>query len=137
MSLRWMDAEDGRNFILSRKRLAKWFHLRHRLRGLGWYKETVNEDCDSYRADHHAGPPRTFEGAHSSAFVYGLLMFFEIVLMLTTAFVKYRHYFGFHNTGICKDVTVDDHTQRTDSSYVVERQEGCKWQIPDMWLNFT
>ncbi|KAG1807366.1 hypothetical protein EV424DRAFT_235268 [Suillus variegatus] len=44
-----------------------------------------------------AGPPCTFEGARSSAFVYGLLMF-EIVLMLITIFVKYRHYFGFHNT---------------------------------------
>ncbi|KAG1887399.1 uncharacterized protein F5891DRAFT_259529 [Suillus fuscotomentosus] len=45
-----------------------------------------------------AGPPCTLEGARSSAFGYGLLMIFEIVLMLITVFVKYRHYFGFHNT---------------------------------------
>ncbi|KAG2054436.1 hypothetical protein BDR06DRAFT_955410 [Suillus hirtellus] len=45
-----------------------------------------------------AGPPCTFEGARSSAFVYGLLMFFEIVLMLIAVFVKFRYYFGFHDT---------------------------------------
>ncbi|KAG1879999.1 hypothetical protein F4604DRAFT_1749663 [Suillus subluteus] len=44
-----------------------------------------------------AGPPCVFEGARSSALPYGLLMFFEIVLMFTTAFLRYRHYFDFHN----------------------------------------
>ncbi|KAG2036377.1 hypothetical protein BDR03DRAFT_1011718 [Suillus americanus] len=44
-----------------------------------------------------AGPPCVFEGARSSALPYGLLMFFEIVLMFTTAFLRYWHYFGFNN----------------------------------------
>ncbi|KAG1837748.1 hypothetical protein C8R48DRAFT_838714 [Suillus tomentosus] len=43
------------------------------------------------------GPPCVFEGAHSSALPYALLLFFEIVLMSTTAFLRYRHYLGSHN----------------------------------------
>jgi hypothetical protein len=43
------------------------------------------------------GPPCVFEGARSSALPYGLLMFFEIVLMFTTAFLRYQNYFGLHN----------------------------------------
>ncbi|KAG1764506.1 hypothetical protein EV702DRAFT_1283286 [Suillus placidus] len=39
-------------------------------------------------------PPCVLEGARSSALPYGLLMFFEIVLMSTTAFLRYRHYLG-------------------------------------------
>ncbi|KAG1781264.1 hypothetical protein EV702DRAFT_1193443 [Suillus placidus] len=42
-------------------------------------------------------PPCVFEGARSSALPYGLLLFFEIVLMSTTAFLRYRHYFGSHS----------------------------------------
>ncbi|KAG2346545.1 hypothetical protein BDR05DRAFT_1057643 [Suillus weaverae] len=42
-------------------------------------------------------PPCVLEGARSSAFPYGILMFFEIVLMSTTAFLRYRHYQGSHN----------------------------------------
>ncbi|KAG0694812.1 hypothetical protein DFH29DRAFT_958552 [Suillus ampliporus] len=37
-------------------------------------------------------PPCAFEGTRSSAFPYGLLMLFEIVLMCTTVFLRYRHY---------------------------------------------
>ncbi|KAG1897127.1 uncharacterized protein F5891DRAFT_1050576 [Suillus fuscotomentosus] len=44
------------------------------------------------------GPPCVFEGAHSSALPYALLLFFEIVLMSTTAFLRYRHYLGSHST---------------------------------------
>ncbi|KAG1843625.1 hypothetical protein C8R48DRAFT_780607 [Suillus tomentosus] len=86
---------------------------------LAWCSDVSISLCitNSYSADHHgdvcgpkcrphpfqqsrrrAGPPCTLEGARSSAFGYGLLMIFEIVLMLITVFVKYRHYFGFHNT---------------------------------------
>ncbi|KAG1728916.1 hypothetical protein EDB19DRAFT_2042453 [Suillus lakei] len=43
-------------------------------------------------------PPCIFEGDHSSALPYGLLMFFEIVLMSTTAFLRYRYYLGSHST---------------------------------------
>ncbi|KAG1872575.1 hypothetical protein C8R48DRAFT_831581 [Suillus tomentosus] len=43
------------------------------------------------------GPPCVMEGAHSSALPYALLMFFEIVLMSTTAFLRYRHYLGSHS----------------------------------------
>lgn len=43
-------------------------------------------------------PPCVLEGARSSALPYGLLMFFEIVLMSTTAFLRYRHYLGSHST---------------------------------------
>ncbi|KAG1810583.1 uncharacterized protein BJ212DRAFT_1377598 [Suillus subaureus] len=45
-----------------------------------------------------ASPPCVFEGARSSALPYGLLLFFEIVLMSTTAFLRYRHYLGSHST---------------------------------------
>jgi hypothetical protein len=38
-----------------------------------------------------------FEGAHSSALPYGLLLFFEIALMSVTAFLRYRHYMDSHN----------------------------------------
>ncbi|KAG0695077.1 hypothetical protein DFH29DRAFT_956903 [Suillus ampliporus] len=44
-----------------------------------------------------AGPPCVFEGARSSALPYGLLMLFEIVLMCTTVFLRYRHYLGSHS----------------------------------------
>ncbi|KAG1821448.1 hypothetical protein EV424DRAFT_826642 [Suillus variegatus] len=43
------------------------------------------------------GPPCVLEGARSSALGYGLLMFFEIVLMSTTLFLRYRHYLGSHS----------------------------------------
>ncbi|KAG2343412.1 hypothetical protein BDR05DRAFT_989820 [Suillus weaverae] len=43
-------------------------------------------------------PRCVFEGARSSALPYALLMFFEIVLMITTAFLRYRCYSGFNNT---------------------------------------
>ncbi|KAG1781203.1 hypothetical protein EV702DRAFT_1193385 [Suillus placidus] len=43
-------------------------------------------------------PRCVLEGARSSALPYVLLMFFEIVLMITTAFLRYRYYFGFHDT---------------------------------------
>lgn len=43
-------------------------------------------------------PPCVLEGARSSTLPYGLLMFFEIVLMSTTAFLRYRHYLGSHST---------------------------------------
>ncbi|KAG1841442.1 hypothetical protein DFJ58DRAFT_732453 [Suillus subalutaceus] len=41
-------------------------------------------------------PPCAFEGSLrlSSALPYGLLMFFEIVLMSATGFLRYRHYLG-------------------------------------------
>ncbi|KAG1727480.1 uncharacterized protein EDB91DRAFT_1315997 [Suillus paluster] len=39
-------------------------------------------------------PPCVLERARSKALAYGLLMFFEIVLMSTTAFLRYRHYLG-------------------------------------------
>lgn len=42
-------------------------------------------------------PPCVFKGTRSSALPYGLLMFFEIVLMFTTAFLRYQNYFGLHN----------------------------------------
>ncbi|KAG2137551.1 hypothetical protein DEU56DRAFT_804426 [Suillus clintonianus] len=42
--------------------------------------------------------PCVFEGAHSSALVYGLLSFFEIVLMSIMAFLRYQHYLGSHST---------------------------------------
>ncbi|KAG2041002.1 hypothetical protein BDR03DRAFT_1007763 [Suillus americanus] len=42
-------------------------------------------------------PHCVLEGARSSALPYGLLMFFEIVLMSTTAFLRYRHYLGSHS----------------------------------------
>ncbi|KAG1907229.1 uncharacterized protein F5891DRAFT_1000627 [Suillus fuscotomentosus] len=44
-----------------------------------------------------SGSPCVMEGAHSSALPYALLMFFEIVLMSTTAFLRYRHYLGSHS----------------------------------------
>ncbi|KAG2059326.1 hypothetical protein BDR06DRAFT_723185 [Suillus hirtellus] len=43
------------------------------------------------------GPPCVLEGARSSTLGYGLLMFFEIVLMSTTVFLRYRHYLGSHS----------------------------------------
>lgn len=43
-------------------------------------------------------PPCVFEGARSSALPYGLLLFFEIVLMSTTAFLRYRCYLGSHSS---------------------------------------
>lgn len=43
-------------------------------------------------------PPCMFEGSRSSALPYGVLMFFEIVLMFTTAFLRYRYYLGSHST---------------------------------------
>ncbi|KAG2143276.1 hypothetical protein BD769DRAFT_1661709 [Suillus cothurnatus] len=43
-------------------------------------------------------PPCVFEGSRSSALPYGLLVFFEIVLMSITAFLRYRHYLGSHST---------------------------------------
>lgn len=43
------------------------------------------------------GPPCVLEGARSSTLPYGLLMFFEIVLISTTAFLRYRHYLGSHS----------------------------------------
>ncbi|KAG2108981.1 uncharacterized protein F5147DRAFT_836842 [Suillus discolor] len=43
------------------------------------------------------GPPCVFEGARSSALPYGVLMFFEIVLMSTTVCLRYRHYLGSHS----------------------------------------
>ncbi|KAG2098216.1 uncharacterized protein F5147DRAFT_816041 [Suillus discolor] len=43
------------------------------------------------------GPPCVMEGARSSAIPYALLMLFEIVLMSTTAFLRYRHYLGSHS----------------------------------------
>ncbi|KAG2363245.1 hypothetical protein BDR07DRAFT_1483956 [Suillus spraguei] len=45
-----------------------------------------------------ASPPCVLEGHRSSALAYGLLAFFEIVLMSTTAFLRYRHYLGSHST---------------------------------------
>ncbi|KIK40489.1 hypothetical protein CY34DRAFT_13700 [Suillus luteus UH-Slu-Lm8-n1] len=42
-------------------------------------------------------PPCVLEGARSSTLPYGLLMFFEIVLISTTAFLRYRHYLGSHS----------------------------------------
>ncbi|KAG1741628.1 hypothetical protein EDB19DRAFT_1907857 [Suillus lakei] len=45
-----------------------------------------------------ASPPCVLEGARSSALPYGLLMFFEIVLMSTFAFLRYRHYLASHST---------------------------------------
>ncbi|KAG1805891.1 hypothetical protein EV424DRAFT_259613 [Suillus variegatus] len=43
------------------------------------------------------GPLCVLEGARRSALPYGLLMFFEIVLMSTTVFLRYRHYLGSHS----------------------------------------
>lgn len=43
-------------------------------------------------------PPCVLEGARSSALPYGLLLFFEIVLMSITAFLRYRYYLGSHST---------------------------------------
>ncbi|KAG2129569.1 uncharacterized protein EDB93DRAFT_1256232 [Suillus bovinus] len=43
------------------------------------------------------GPPCVLEGAHSSALPYGLLMFFEIVIMSTTVHLRHRHYRGSHS----------------------------------------
>ncbi|KAG1846722.1 hypothetical protein C8R48DRAFT_779470 [Suillus tomentosus] len=43
------------------------------------------------------GPRCVLEGAHSSALPYALLLLFEIVLMSTTAFLRYRHYLGSHS----------------------------------------
>ncbi|KAG1788476.1 uncharacterized protein HD556DRAFT_1447874 [Suillus plorans] len=53
------------------------------------------QDCVPFN-DALNGPPCVFEGAHSSALPYALLLFFEIVLMSTTAFLRYRHYLGSH-----------------------------------------
>ncbi|KAG1830435.1 hypothetical protein EV424DRAFT_292793 [Suillus variegatus] len=43
-------------------------------------------------------PPCAFEGSRHSALPYGLLAFLEIVLMSTTAYLRYRHYLGSHST---------------------------------------
>ncbi|KAG1742997.1 hypothetical protein EDD22DRAFT_958836 [Suillus occidentalis] len=43
-------------------------------------------------------PPCVLEGSRSSALPYGVLMFYEIVLMFTTAFLRYRYYLGSHST---------------------------------------
>lgn len=43
-------------------------------------------------------PSCVLEGDRSSALPYGLLMFFEIVLMSTTAFLRYRYYLGSRST---------------------------------------
>lgn len=45
-----------------------------------------------------ASPPCVLEGHRSSALAYGLLAFFEIVLMSTTALLRYRYYLGSHST---------------------------------------
>ncbi|KAG2358404.1 hypothetical protein BDR07DRAFT_284361 [Suillus spraguei] len=51
-------------------------------------------------------PPCVLEGARSSAFPYGLLMFFEIVIMSTTVFLRYQHYLGSH-TALVKTIYRD------------------------------
>ncbi|KAG1724994.1 hypothetical protein EDB19DRAFT_290273 [Suillus lakei] len=51
-------------------------------------------------------PPCVLEGARSSALPYGFLMLFEMVLMSTTAFLRYRHYLGSHSAlmrGVYRD----------------------------------
>ncbi|KAG1805872.1 hypothetical protein EV424DRAFT_258065 [Suillus variegatus] len=42
-------------------------------------------------------PHCVLEGTRSFVIQYGLLMFFEIVLMSTTVFLRYRHYLGSHS----------------------------------------
>ncbi|KAG2087474.1 hypothetical protein BD769DRAFT_1714220 [Suillus cothurnatus] len=41
-------------------------------------------------------PPCVLEGARSSALPYALLMLFEIALISTTVFLRYRYYLGSH-----------------------------------------
>ncbi|KAG2065279.1 hypothetical protein BDR04DRAFT_1108733 [Suillus decipiens] len=51
-------------------------------------------------------PPCMFEGTRRSALPYALLTFFEIVLMCTTVFLRYRHYLGSH-TALVKSIYRD------------------------------
>ncbi|KAG1805866.1 hypothetical protein EV424DRAFT_257292 [Suillus variegatus] len=54
-------------------------------------------------------PPCAFVGSLriSSALPYGLLMFFEIVLMSITVFLRYSHYLGSHSSALVKSIYRD------------------------------